>query len=484
MATIDGLQGGIGAAEAAGVEWKKKRNERDRQLNKEGKLPRVRNGGYRTPWTLERAVELCTMCEFRGKNGALPYPSDSDEQITWWVKQARDCVESRMRKILMNTTGCSSETKEQSPTIHKMQTRGKTMDVAKKRKRDGSEAKSRQQMGHDQKHSVEGGAIHFLLVFLRSLISGFDRVWEVMPVFDGLEADFMMRRKEWQPNTWVPMQMKSASDCSVGKRVSYHLAHGDYPNVFCVCVGLHDFVHRTADVKSPNDTVNAPGCSIGEIWNIGSCSDIEKSLGPTFGVPYSKFPADRRLHVPGATDETKRTFAESLLRDIEAWPARLLRSRILYESSATINGNVSEKYKIEKKGFEVVDAALRACGLRVDPVWRQNECVDYAVASVESGDSLVFVSGKTGAVKHDNWKQRQFELKGAPNKRFCDVVVASYSGAYHRVAVMGRDKAYVEGKKYFCWNEDRLDPGVRVFDDIRLPQVGKAFAEHLLTFAR
>jgi hypothetical protein len=96
----------------------------------------------------------------------------------------------------------------------------------------------------------------------------------------------------------------------------------------------------------------------------------------------------------------------------------------------------------------------------------------------------VFVSGKTGTVKHNKTKKRYFPLGGAPNKRFCDVVVASYSKAYHRVAVIHRDTAYGAGKTHFYWNEDRLDPKVRIFDDIRKEETGKEFAHYILSFRR
>ena len=78
--------------------------------------------------------------------------------------------------------------------------------------------------------------------------------------------------------------------------------------------------------------------------------------------------------------------------------------------------------------------------------------------------------------------QRDFPLNGAVNKRFCDVVVASYAGAHHKVAVMSRNTAYAEGMKKCHWNEEDLKPGVRVFEDIRVPAVEKAFVDHLLTF--
>jgi hypothetical protein len=473
-----------GGATPTGGEWKKKMYERKRQLANEDKLPRIREGGNRTPWTLAQAVVLCAMCFFMGKNGAVPYPAEHPKQIAWWEEQERKQIQNCMRTIRMITEGCLSGTKKYSPRINSMQTRGKTEEKAKKRKRESDEALSTKMMGQDPKHSVEGVAIHLLFVFFRAVIPDFDRVWELMPAFDGLEADFIMRRKDWDPDVWTPIQMKSASECVQGKTVNYKLAHGDYPNVFCVCVGILGFKYRTDDVSGPNDTANSTGCSIGEIWNVGSCSAIETSMHPTFGVPYSKFAADRRLHFPGATDEAKRTFAEALLRDIEKWPTRLARNQVFYEFSDTINKKTTEQYRIEKNGFEVVDAALRTCGMRIDPVWRQNECVDYVVVSVESGEPLVFASGKTGTVKHGELKTRCFKLRGAPNKGFCDVVVACYSGAYHRVAVMSRDTAYVDGMKYFCWNENCLKPGVRIFDDIRNEQVGKEFAHYILSFRR
>ena len=479
----DAVGGGVGGDTPDGVEWKKQRNERNFQLRKEDKLPQVREGGSNTPWTLERAIELCAICFFRGKNGAAPYPAEHKKQIAWWHKQERDQIKSRKRTILMKITGCPDGTKKFSPSINNMQTRGQTEEKANKRERERAEAKSATMMGQEPKHSVEGVAIHLLLGSFRAF-PDFHNVWEVMPVFDGLEADFMMRKKDWEQDFWVPVQMKSVSECIVGKGMTYNLKRGDYPNVFCVCVGMLQFTHRTVDVTGPNDIANTPGCSIGEIWNVGSCRAIETSLCPTFGVPYFKLPASRRLHFPGATNEAKRTFAEALLRDIEAWPTRLERNRVFYEFSTTINKNIKENHRIEKNGFEVVDAALRTHGLRVDPVWRQNECVDYAVSSTVSGEPLVFASGKTGTMDHKNPKRRYFPLGGAPNKQFCDVVVASYSGAYHKVAVICPDKAYVDGKRSFRWNEYKLDPGVRVFHDIRIPEVGKAFANYILSFRR
>ena len=465
---------------ASATERREKENARRRQFNKEDKLPQIRAGGSNTPWTLAAAVMLCLSCAFRGKNGADPYPADSKEQIAHWETQVKDKIQPAFRTLRMDITGCPPETKKYSPTISNMQSKGKTVEKAIQRKRASDEARSRMQMGRDQMNAVEGNAIHLLLALFQLVASFCD--WEVTPVFDGNEADFVMRKKNWLPGLYVPVQMKSVSECVDGKAVNYSLRKGDYPNVFCVAVGLQGY-GRINDVAGPNDIANAPGCSIAEIWNIGSCSIIETSLRPSFGTPYSKIPAGRRLHFPSATDEAKLDFATTLLCDIEAWP-RMELSCILYEFSPAINSKVLPEGQAEKAGFAAVDAALRVHGMCVAPVWRQNECVDYAVASVETGEPLVFVSGKTGSLKSRKVTQRYFTLNGAPNKRFCNVVVASYAGAHHKVAVMSRDTAYAEGMKTCYWNEERLKPGVRVFDDIRNPEVGKAFADHILSFKK
>jgi hypothetical protein len=64
------------------------------------------------------------------------------------------------------------------------------------------------------------------------------------------------------------------------------------------------------------------------------------------------------------------------------------------------------------------------------------------------------------------------------------VVIASYSGAFHKVAVMTRDTVYVENRKSFNWNEDSLKPGVRIFNDIRTSHDGMAFADYLRLLGR
>lgn len=475
---------GVGGGTPDGIDWKKNMYERRRRLQNEDRLPQVRKGGSNTKWTLAQAFELCAMCFFRGKNGAIPYPADSKEQITWWEEQERHRIGPRMRTIRMNIAGCPPGTKKHSPKLKVMQNSGKTPEDSKKRKRERSVKISQGMMGQDQKNAVEGVAIHLLICFLRSVIKDFDLEWELMPVFDGLEADFAIRKKDWELDVWVPMQMKSASECIEGKGVNYGLRKSDYPNVYCVCVGMQGYVHRTDDVTDPDDIANAPGCVIAEIWDIGSCSNIETSMRPTFGTPYSKLPPGCRLHFPSATDKAKFVFAETFLRNIEAWP-RMERRRIFYEFSHDINSEVKANHQTEKFGFLAVDAALRAHGLCVDPVWRQGEGTDHAVAGVETGKHLVFVSAKTATVTDNkNPKKRQFKLRGAPNKHLCDVVVASYSGTHHKVAVMSRDTVYVEGMKSFSWNEKCLKPGVRIFDDIRNEQVGKAFVDYILSFRR
>ena len=451
--------------------YREKVNAQVRQRKKEDKLPRIRNG---KSWSLQDGVQLAS----EAVHGARPYPFDSKEQMEWWDKQKVGGIIPSRRKILMDVSGCPHRTKKMSPTINTMQSRGKTEETSKKRKREKYQKQSEMNMGRDQKHAVEGCAIHMVFDFLLRHIPNFDNMWEALPVFDGLEADFMMRHKNWPSNEWVPIQMKSATGCTNGKKINYNLKNGEYKNIFCICVGMVDY---TSHIPTSPDDISLDGCTIGEIWNIGSSSKIEKSLQPTFGVPYSKCAPEYRLQMSSASDEEKRSFAQTIIRDIEAWEHRFSQERIFYEFSNTINKRVGEMHRVEKKGFQFLDEQLRKCGLYVSPVWRQNECVDYAIADLKTNKNLVYVSGKTGS---GNLKQRYFELSKAPNDNFCDCVIASYSGLLHRVAVMNRTTVYDTTKKTFYWNDNKINPGVRVFDDIRNVEVAREFAEYIKTFAK
>ncbi len=124
-----------------------------------------------------------------------------------------------------------------------------------------------------------------------------------------------------------------------------------------------------------------------------------------------------------------------------------------------------------------IDYTVRYCR------WCGHDTPGYYFNQIERietpGQPLVFVSGKTGTLKTNDPKQGQFKLKKAVNKHFCNVVIASYSGAYHKVAVMSRNTVYIEGMKTFSWNENHLKPGVRIFEDIRIPETARAFADLL-----
>jgi len=366
-----------------------------------------------------------------------------------------------------------------------MQSYGKDAQTAAKRKREGADEVSRAHTGQPQTNAVEGVAIHFLFSLFRLFTPGFDDVWETSPVLDELEADFMMRRRDWPAEHWVALQMKSSGKCLVGTQTTYKVGRNEYPNVFVVCVGMMDYKHRDRDVSSPDDIAPHAECVVLEAWNVGRWSETlsAKTFGPTVGVPYSGI-ADttRRLDMTKASDEEKRLFVQRLLRDVEAWQPRFTWDQIMFGfDDPRINAKVGEMHKIEKLGFVAVDSAIQPHGLRLVPVWRQGECVDYAIEDANTG-KRAYVSGKTGTVDHGSETQRYFQLSAGVNHRFCDLVIASYSGAFHKVAVMARDIVYVDGMKTFCWNEKKLKQGVRIFQDVRTPRDGKAFADHIRSF--
>lgn len=178
-----------------------------------------------------------------------------------------------------------------------------------------------------------------------------------------------------------------------------------------------------------------------------------------------------------ASVEKQTEFIFNMLTEWEAWPKKLTEHAILYDMDF-VNAKSTKNYKTEKRGFEAVANALRALGVKLIPVWRQGECVDYKF--VLDG-KVLYVSGKTGSVSHSDPHQRLFNLGVAPNKHFCDVVVASYANNYQRVAVMAPSDVYVSGKVTFGWNENELKKSVKIFN---LDTEAAAFVKYVFSFAR
>jgi hypothetical protein len=464
-----------------------------RRRHREDKAPVVRTGKKTTPWTLESAVKLCDLTQ-RLETRGVALRADDTRQISCWNEQRLIGIRPGRRKLLMDTSKCAHGTLEKSPKINHMQSRGKTPEMAAKRAKMSAHKKSAASLGRPPQHAVEGAAIFLLISFFRFFVNDFDAIWEVAPVFDGLEADFMMRKKRVADADarWIPIQMKSVTGCDIGKQNNYKgLFHGSYPFMFCVCIGMVNYEHRSYEyVKDANDSAPNAECKIGEIWRIGCSNNIPRTVktdfGPRFGVPYSNMDANRRLNYLEATDTEKRYFAHALLNEIKNWPQTFTRNETLYEFGDKLNSNVAPKIRIEKKGLYIIDKALSLSTMRIEAVWRQNEAVDFSVVNCATGHVVVYVSCKTATAYPHTFMQKSFPLNKAPNVRLCDCVIASYSGAHHKIAVMSRDTVYGAGKKHFYWNENKSSKmqGVRIFEDIRDPKTARAFSAHLVSFKR
>ncbi len=162
------------AAVDRGEEAKKQKNDKKAKRTKEDKIDKIRTGGYNTPWTIVGGVKLATICFFRNKNGAVPHPDDSTEQIDHWENQRRLKLGPCQRTLLMDTTGCPAGTKTHSPSINIMATEGKTEAVAKERKQKGIKKTTEMLTGRNQTNDVESCAICLLISFCRLMIDTFD----------------------------------------------------------------------------------------------------------------------------------------------------------------------------------------------------------------------------------------------------------------------------------------------------------------------
>lgn len=391
-----------------------------------------------------------------------------DVQVKHWKDQkARNIRPSHRSCMVHMPNGAVVE----SPIHIYITKRGSTKAQKVLRKEAGNTKRGSTMLGCEQQHALEGAAILMLRKLLQLLCPEEFACWTLKPVFDGNQADMMARHESWAFDQWMAIQIKSCR-IKLGTHATYGLRHGQYDgNINCVAVGIRNF-KADKEPKSADDT-EAKGY-VYELWNVGDSKNVKASLQPTPDVKYRPLGADRRMETKSSV-EKQTEFLRNMLAEWRAWQNKLNKSDILYDM-AVFNAKSTEKTKTEKRGFETIANALGALSVKLSPVWRQNECVDFKLVL---DNRELYVSGKTGSVVNNNVHQRYFLLNVAPNKHFCDVVVASYAKNHQRVAVMAPSDVYIAGS--FCWNEKDLKKGVAIFD---LDTEAEEFLKHVFSFAR
>ena len=180
--------------------------------------------------TLAYAIDVFNV-HFKGRG--IPLPPDEPRQVEHWNEQIIGKIIKTRRTIkYMTHDGVVCE----SSTVNNMKNQGTTEEQKQINKIIGNRRRSESSKGREQMHPVESTAIACFLRLCSIMIPEVFSEWEFGPVFDGLQADLMVRNKSWTNNTWVAIQTKS-SRITMGKKTTYfkkteiqcrwHLLHGN-----------------------------------------------------------------------------------------------------------------------------------------------------------------------------------------------------------------------------------------------------------------
>ena len=278
-----------------------------------------------------------------------------------------------------------------------MTQRGVTTEMKTRRRDAKSVVMSARHTGRGQLHSMEGCAIRLLLGLIAERCPEEAKNWHFQPVFDGMIADVMARRTSWSDDQWIGLQFKSAK-ITFGVGTNYNLQASSYPDwVYCIGVGLLDYV-RSPSPAGPDDLDS--NARVYEIWNLGRSA----GLAPCPAVPYTKIDSGRRTfisHTPYEVEDAGAYVRERLMRllsSLDEWPAehRRTRTQLLFELSPP----GCKTKTIEAAGMRALANAVRVHGYTVDAPWRQNETVDSIMrCTSETGFTrTTHVSNKTASV--------------------------------------------------------------------------------------
>ena len=421
--------------------------------------------------TLERALEVFRVHQ----NGTgTPLSADNPRQLEHWNNGHR--WPSSRTILFMNNSGVERA----SQSVHDMESKGLTAKQRVQNKEEGNKKCSETNMGQDQTHPVESTAIACFLQLCRTWKPEVFSEWEFGPVFDGLQADLMIRKKAWSDGRWVPIQVKS-SQIQLGRQSIYfqekHALKYNSVGIYCIAIGLREI---GVDYKPTGpDDVNR-NAAVYEVIDVGKCVQVTPSPAIHYSRKNKNIPPHCRCFMDDDLSEQWRfiygwettkeeyikSFLTNLFNNIQEWPDEYRYSKEdLWFGRDTVNAECSSTHKIENEGIEAIYKALVSYDGSLRPPWRQGETVD-SIITLPCGEELN-ISHKTARMNNYPY-QRRFDLNVHPNDQFCDYVIASYAGQHSKVAVMERSTVYDPDLNTaltsFQWNENDLRDGVFIFD--------------------
>ena len=399
------------------------------------------------------------------KDRGEPLSADDPRQVEHWNNQT---IGKTKRTILYKTKGEMGKIVPSS-TVSNMKRAGTTQEQKETSRIIGNGRRSESSKGREQMHAVESTAIACFLHLCSIMIPEVFSEWEVGPVFDGLQADLMMRHKSFPDGIWVPIQMKSAR-IEWGRKTNYFRTKAEVlkykeVGIYCIAVGLLEY-DLNYNPNGPDDLdYSAKVYEILDNREYMTVCPYPATLCEAFPPQFRCFVRDKP-HDCTNHEEYIKTFLTNLFANIQNWHVRYSEEDLLYGRD-TVNARCAASNKIENVGIEVINKAVVSHGGTLQPPWRQGETVDSIMTF---DDEHINISHKTANIIMGESNQRGFKLKKHPNDHFCDLVIASYSKQLNKVAVMSRSTVYDCGNKTgFYWNEkwgkEKLEQmGVFIFD--------------------
>jgi hypothetical protein len=411
---------------------------------------RARNNSVK----IEDVIELFNLFElYKTKKfeGGVPLPVN-DERHNWENQLSTKLKSFGKKKVpSLRTIGIlmPDGSIKPSDTYDKMKHTGITAEQRNENRELASKKLSEISQSHKQWNEIEAISIS---LFIKLIKENTTTEYTFSTIFDGLQADFMIRNNKWPPNQWVPIQIKSAN-IGFGKYTRYTIVN-KYENIYCLCIGLL-YYNENIEPKNCNDTTNT--AKIFEILDMGKARSISTTPG------LKSYEYINRLYVSHELIDKKyekkeeiRIFIDNMLLNIEKFP-RFTKEIIFFD----IGFNELSKSKIiEMKGIETIYKILEKYGINIIAPKRQNETVDYII---EYNKKCICVSQKSSSITRKNF--RSFSLGSAPNSHFVDIIIAICTINYDKISLIPSGCYNNKSLKSFNWCESSAEhKGVKEFN--------------------
>lgn len=444
---------------------RKTREQRNAEIisyQKLRRIPRLTEGS----WTYSKAVIEAKARKFVVADGAEYF---WNQQTCTGIKRKMRVMYYGKRKDVHLNHILSGHTRALKPTIEE-----KRASCAKQ-----SATVTARNLG--QVNWMEAAGIHAAMKILDP-----QGLLEVRLLFDGLNADFLLRPSNSTEDAWVPVQMKTgeAHDGCVYLNVKKEdgLPGGKYHGM--IIIGAVLDVDRDAVKKTMEVFGAIPGVKVTELFLYGSASDIQgtSSLSPYPRRQQDDKYGDHRFVVGFDVEQRLGRMQSKVQHLVHTIPKVTYEDACCSFGPGTLNVKLNEKRLQEVLNIKALAEVVGIESLRAPAL--QNFTTDIIW---DLGDMSINISLKTATVNNDgSYGGYCFELKAAPYAEHCHVVMAFYKEGTQRthVSVICARRVYDTNQTCLCWsksnNSDILDDRIDLRQPDALEQLEVAVAGVLM----